>query len=181
MKIYTGGGDDGTTGLYYGGRVSKGDVGPEAYGTVDETVAAIGVARSLADATTAARLIDLQRQLFVVGAELATAPDNRHKLTDGESRVTSSMVARLEAEIDRITETSGIPTEFVVPGGNALAAALDMARAVARRAERRAVAALSGVDETEVVRYLNRLADLLYMEARAAESSWEPARLEEET
>ncbi|MEE8330813.1 MAG: cob(I)yrinic acid a,c-diamide adenosyltransferase [Acidimicrobiia bacterium] len=178
MKIYTGGGDDGSTGLYYGGRVPKSAAGPEAYGTVDETVAALGVARSLADPETAARLIDLQRQLFVVGAELATDPANRHKLSEGVSLVTTAMVTALEQRIDRIVEESGMPTEFVVPGGNALAAALDNARAVGRRAERRAVAAVTG--DSQVVPYLNRLADLLYMEARAAESEWQPVRTEED-
>lgn len=179
MKIYTGGGDDGSTGLYFGGRVPKSDAGPEAYGTVDETVAALGVARSLVTGDTAARLVDLQRQLFVVGAELATAATNRHKLQAGVSLVTPDMVTALEERIDRIAEESGMPTEFVVPGGNQLAAALDLARAVARRAERRAVAALAGVADSQVIPYLNRLADLLYMEARAAESEWEPVRLEE--
>ncbi len=180
MKIYTGGGDDGSTGLYYGGRVPKSAAGPEAYGTVDETVAALGVARSLADPETAARLIDLQRQLFVVGAELATDPANRHKLSEGVSLVTTAMVTALEQRIDLIVEESGMPTEFVVPGGNALAAALDNARAVARRAERRAVAAVNEGSDSQVVPYLNRMADLLYMEARAAESEWQPVRTEED-
>jgi cob(I)alamin adenosyltransferase len=179
VKIYTGGGDDGSTGLYFGGRVAKSDAGPEAYGTVDETVAALGVARSLIAGEAAERLINLQRQLFVVGAELATAPANRNKLEAGASLVTADMVAALEERIDRITAESGMPTEFVVPGGNSLAAALDLARAVARRAERRAVVALEGVADSQVVPYLNRLADLLYMEARAAESEWEPVRVEE--
>jgi len=180
VKIYTGGGDDGSTGLYYGGRVAKSALGPEAYGTVDETVAALGVARTLADSDTAVRLLDLQRQLFVVGAELATAPANRHKLSDGVSLVTTSMVAVLEERIDLIVEESGMPTEFIVPGGNPLAAALDNARAVARRAERRAVAALDGNTDSQVVPYLNRLADLLYMEARAAEPEWQTVRTEED-
>lgn len=179
VKIYTRGGDDGTTGLYYGGRVPKSDAGPEAYGTVDETVAALGVARAHADGAIDERLIDLQRQLFVVGAELATAPANRHKLAEGVSLVTADMVTALEARIDAIVADRGMPTEFVVPGSNQLAAALDLARAVTRRAERTSVAALEGIDGSQVVPYLNRLADLLYMEARAAESDWQPARLEE--
>ena len=181
MKIYTGGGDDGTTGLYYGGRVPKDDPGPEAYGTVDETVAALGIARSISDEVTGERIVELQRQLFVVGAELATAPENRGKLEPGVSLVTPEMVAALEAQIDALVEARGMPTEFVVPGGNRLAAALDAARAVARRAERRAVAALDGVEVSSVVPYLNRLADLLYMEARAAEAEWQPVRVEEDS
>jgi cob(I)alamin adenosyltransferase len=180
VKIYTGGGDDGTTGLYFGGRVAKSDAAPEAYGTVDEAVAAIGVARSLATELVAGRLLDLQRQLFVVGAELATAASNRHKLEDGTSRVTAEMVAALESRIDAIVADAGLPSEFVVPGGNPVAAALDLARAVTRRAERRAVAALDPAAASQVVPYLNRLADLLYAEARAAESEWQPVNTEEE-
>lgn len=179
VNIYTKKGDDGTTGLYFGGRVPKSDAGPEAYGTVDETVAALGVARTHATGDLGPAIMDLQRQLFVVGAELATAPANRHKLEPEVSSVTPGMVEALERRIDTINDEVGMPTEFVVPGGTALAAALDVARSVARRAERRAVAALDGVDDSSVVPYLNRLADLLYMMARAAEQEWEPVRTEE--
>jgi len=177
MKIYTRQGDDGTTGLFYGGRVSKSAQGPEAYGTVDEAVAALGVARAIADVEDApmgAEILRIQRQLFVVAAELATAPGNRAKLEDDVSRVTADMVAGTEAAIDRVETRFGVPTEFIVPGGNPLAAQLDVARTVVRRAERRAVAhAESGALEASlVVVYLNRLADYLYMLARAAEGTW---------
>mgnify|MGYP001547376009 CR=1 FL=1 len=180
MKIYTRKGDDGTTGLFYGGRVSKDGAGPEAYGTVDEAVSALGVARAAADETLAEEILALQRQLFVVAAELATDPANRDKLEAGVSRCTAEMVSALEGAIDRIVADVGMPTEFVVPGGNPAAAALDVARTVVRRAERRAVTHLSGVaPESLVVPFLNRAADYLYMLARAAEGSWEPSRRKE--
>ncbi len=178
MKIYTRKGDDGTTGMFYGGRVPKDAAGPEAYGTVDETVSALGAARVLADGTTAERVLACQRDLFVAGAELATAPENRSKLEDGVSRMTAGMVARLEGWIDEVVEARGLPTEFVVPGGTPLAAALDVARTVCRRAERRSVtyAREAGSEDSHVVPYLNRLADYLYVLARAAEAEWEPSK-----
>ena len=181
MSVYTGKGDDGTTGLFYGGRVSKASSGPEAYGTVDEAVSSIGVARAAAqgsDPALADELQRLQRSLFVVAAELATDPANRDKLIAGTSRTTPDMVAGLEADLDRIISERGAPTEFVVPGGNSIAAALDVARTVVRRAERRCVALAEGgdLDGSSVVPYLNRLADYVYMLARAAETDWTPSR-----
>jgi len=183
MRIYTKKGDDGTTGLFYGGRVSKSDLGPEAYGTVDEAVSALGVARAVTeDAGLDEEILRIQRELFVVAAELATAPESRHKLVDGVSRATAAMVAALEAAIDRAVDAVGMPTEFIVPGGTPTAAALDVARTVVRRAERRAVeyAAEGGLDDSEVVRYLNRFADYVYVLARAAEQEWTPSRIKEE-
>ena len=114
----------------------------------------------------------------MVAAELATAPANRHKLVDGTSRVTSSMIEGLEAEIDAIVAEVGMPGEFVVPGGSPAAAAIDVARTVVRRAERRAVelADAGDLEDSDVVRYLNRLADYLYMLARAVEGEWTPSR-----
>lgn len=181
MRIYTKTGDDGTTGLFYGGRVPKDATAPEAYGTVDEVVSALGVARAAAGAERAGEILALQRELFVVGAELATAPANHAKLVDGVSRVTAAMVDRLERLLDEIMDAVGAPTEFVVPGGNPVAAALDHARSVARRAERRAVThtAAHGIEGSFVVPYLNRLNDLLYMLARAEEREWLPVRGEE--
>ena len=182
MKIYTKTGDDGTTGLFYGGRVSKDDLGPEAYGTVDEAVAALGVARAQADDALSERLITLQRDLFVVGAEMATADANRSKLVPERSLVTSTMVDRLEAWIDELETKVGLPDTFVVPGQAPVPAALDLARTVIRRAERRAVALIrdTGIEDSEVVRYLNRLADYVYMLARANEQEWEPSRPDKE-
>lgn len=180
MKIYTKKGDDGSTGLFYGGRVSKADLGPEAYGTVDEAVSALGLARATASGDVAALILSLQRDLFVVGAELATGVANRPKLQAGTSLATPSMVDRLEEEIDRIEASVGMPDEFVVPGGNPLAAALDLARTIIRRAERRAVEwqAASEAADSSIVPYLNRLADLVYMMAREAEDTWVSSKAE---
>jgi cob(I)alamin adenosyltransferase len=169
MRIYTKTGDDGTTGRLYGGRISKADLATEAYGTVDEAVAALGTARALsADADGAALILRLQRELFVVGADLATNPDERAKLKPGVSLVTPSMVDALEGEIDRSVEAHPLPNEFIVPGANPASASLDVARTVVRRAERRAVElrASGAAVNADVLRYLNRLADLLFVVAR---------------
>ncbi len=181
MDVYTKKGDDGTTGLFYGGRVGKDDPAPEAYGAVDEAVAALGAARAEAPADVGERILELQRQLFVVAAELATNPDKRDNLVDGTSRVTADMVTQLEAWIDEVVADVGLPDQFVVPGSDRFAAMLDVARAVIRRAERRAVAyaRTGGLGDSQVVPYLNRLADYAYMLVRAAEHEWEPSRLDE--
>jgi cob(I)alamin adenosyltransferase len=178
MKVYTRKGDDGTTGLLFGGRVAKDDSAPEAYGAVDEAVAALGVARALAENDLGARLLDLQRQLFVVGAELATDPTHRSKLTPGVSLVTDQMVETLEGWIDDLTERHGLATEFLVPGQDPVSAQLDVARAVVRRAERRTVHLHSrgGWEASATGRYLNRLADYLYMLVRATEAGRVPSK-----
>src|SRR2546427_9582162 len=140
MRIYTKTGDDGTTGLLYGGRISKADPAAEAYGTVDEAVAALGVARALMHGSGAATLIlRLQRELFIVGADLATNPGQREKLKPGVSLVTPDMIVALESLIDRTVEAHPLPQAFVVPGANSASAALDVARSTVRRAERRSV------------------------------------------
>lgn len=181
VKIYTRGGDDGTTGLLFGGRVAKDQTGPEACGAVDEAVSALGVARAALAGPVAESILQVQRELFVAGAELATAPGKRTRLQPEVSLVTAAMVDRLEAAIDAVEAEVGMPTGFVVPGGNPGAAALDQARSVVRRAERRAVAHLraEGIEGSLVVPYLNRLGDYLYMMARAAEGEWIPSRREE--
>src|SRR5882724_13249611 len=134
MKVYTRKGDDGSTGLLYGTRVGKDSAGPSAYGEVDEAVSALGVARAETEAGSELNdlLMRLQRELFVAGAELATAPDRRHLLEPGVSRVTPEMVTALEPVIDDVTARFEPPQEFVLPGENELAAALDLARAVVR-------------------------------------------------
>ena len=178
IKVYTRTGDDGTTGLFYGGRVDKDGPGPEAYGTTDEIVSALGLARAECDADSelGTLLIRLQRELFVVGAELATAPDNRRKLVAGQTLVTQEMVDRLEPLIDDLTTRFDAPTEFVLPGQTPTAAALDLARTVVRRAERSALAVAS--DGSSVVPYLNRLSDLLWTMARWQEGDALPSRSE---
>src|SRR3954469_2922948 len=132
-RIYTKTGDDGTTGLYYGGRVRKDDPAPEAYGTVDEAQAALGLARAELDRGSEADevLIRIERDLWVLMGELATDPANLHKLGDA-GVVTADMVAGLEPLIDDITARFEPPTEFVLPGQNRVAAALDLAGRVVR-------------------------------------------------
>jgi cob(I)alamin adenosyltransferase len=177
VRIYTRTGDDGTTGLLYGSRVSKAHPAAEAYGTVDETVAAMGLARALSDnPVLAGTLLESQRDLFVVGADLATNPTQREKLKAGVSLVTGDMIDRVESVIDRTTEEHPPPERFVVPGAGPVSAALDMARAICRRAERRAIELRDSGQEVnpEAIRYLNRLSDLLFVLAR-----WQAGRPEE--
>lgn len=175
-RIYTRSGDDGTTGLLYGGRISKSDPAAEAYGTVDEAVAVLGMVRAGADASLAAVVLDIQRHLFVVGADLATNPDERAKLTEGVSLVTADMVAELERRIDETVAEHPLPQEFIVPGADEVSAGLDLARTVVRRAERRAVELRESGGEVnaEAIRYLNRLSDLLFVLARAHAAGPEP-------
>jgi cob(I)alamin adenosyltransferase len=173
VKIYTRKGDDGTTGLWYGGRVAKYAGRPEAYGSVDEAASALGLARSAAvdGGELYADILRVQNELFVAGAELATAPEAAERLEEGVSKVTADMVDRLEADIDRYMERVDLPPKFVIPGGTELSARLDVARAAVRRAERR-VAALKDdgdlADDT-VLTYLNRLSDALFAMARFAD------------
>ena len=182
MKIYTRKGDDGTTGLWYGGRRLKSDARIEAYGAIDEAGSALGVARSLCRAgkeEVERDLLDLQRDLFVAGAELAAAPEAAGRLEDGVSRITAEMVAGLEPIIDRYMERVELPPKFVIPGGTELSAALDFGRATLRRAERR-VAGLAAAEELSsiaVLAYLNRAADLVYAMARFTDVS-DPALFE---
>ena len=177
-RIYTTTGDDGTTGLLYGGRVPKDDLVTHAYGTTDEAVAALGLARALTeDETMAADLLTLQRELFVVGADLATNPKERHKLEPEVSLVSERMTARLERRIDDLVELRPLPDVFIVPGANAASAAIDVARGIVRRAERAVVAMEHAQREVnpEVRRYLNRLSDLLFVLARWQAGESEPA------
>jgi cob(I)alamin adenosyltransferase len=176
-RIYTKAGDDGTTGLLYGGRISKADPATEAYGTTDEAVAVLGLARALTEDTALAeRLLSLQRQLFVVGADLATNPDERAKLEPGVSLVTDEDVDGLEVWIDELVTAHPLPNAFVVPGANPVSACLDVGRSVVRRAERRVVELREGGAEVNdaVVRYMNRLSDLLFVLARVAAGESEP-------
>ncbi|MBI0475713.1 cob(I)yrinic acid a,c-diamide adenosyltransferase [Sphingomonas sp. MA1305] len=158
-KIYTRTGDAGTTGLVDGSRVSKAEPLMAAIGDVDEANSAIGVAiAALAGQAPAATLLAIQNDLFDCGADLATPPG-----IDGALRIVSAQVARLEAAIDALNADLTPLTSFVLPGGHAGAAALHLARAISRRAERSAVAAQAGA---EVLAYLNRLSDYLFVAAR---------------
>ena len=179
MRIYTRGGDDGTTGLLYGGRVDKSDPRTEAYGTTDEAVAALGMARVfIADSLLADLVLRLQRELFVVGAELATATQNSHKLRPGVTKVTAEMVEALEETIDDYVGRIRMPEEFIVPGESRGSSFLDFARTVIRRAERQTVAMdrAGMLSDREAVRYLNRLADLVFVLARYEEGQFRTLR-----
>jgi cob(I)alamin adenosyltransferase len=173
-RIYTKKGDDGTTSLWYGGRVAKSDPRTEAYGAIDEAASGLGVARSLCrpdDAELGADVLRLQDDLFIAGAELATAPEASGRLVDGVSRVTAEMTTELEQVIDRHMARVQLPPKFVIPGGTQLSAQLDVARSVIRRAERRtaALAAQDGLASDELLRFLNRASDAAYAMARAAD------------
>jgi cob(I)alamin adenosyltransferase len=176
-RIYTKTGDDGTTGRLYGGRVSKADAATEASGAIDETVAALGVARAACeDGAVSDELLGLQRDLFVVGADVAANPAQRVKLEAGASLATDAMVEALEDRIDALVAEHPLPNAFVVPGATTTSAALDVARATARRAERRVVALREGGADVNqaAVRYLNRLSDLLFVMARWQAGESEP-------
>lgn len=172
-RIYTKKGDDGTTGLFYGGRVRKDSALPAAYGTVDEAQAVLGLARAESidapDPELGHMLVTIMKDLYVLMAELATLPENRSKLSPGMSSVTPEMVAALETLIDELDTRFDPPTEFVVPGGNKVAAWLDLGRTVVRRAERLALSAAEA--PSLVVPYLNRLSDLLWTMARWQEGT----------
>ena len=166
MKLYTKTGDAGTTGLFGGARVSKGDVRVEAYGAVDELNAALGLAEAHAQSDTVkSELPQIQADLFSICAELASNPDKPLQASlpligDGE-------VGRLERCIDGLEATLTPLTNFILPGGSVPAAHLHLARTICRRAERRVVVlGEASPVRPEAVRYLNRLSDLLFVMAR---------------
>lgn len=167
MKIYTKAGDDGTTGLLGAGRVPKFDPRIESYGTVDELNAVLGVVRaSGVDADADAAVARLQDDLFAVGAALAD-PDPAGKF---HNAVPPGLAARLEGEIDRLEATLPPLTQFILPGGTPAAAQLHLARTICRRAERLVVRldhTPGGLVPPNLVVYLNRLSDLLFVLARA--------------
>ena len=181
--VATGKGDDGTTGLLFGGgtRIAKDDPRTEAYGTVDEAVAALGLARAelnpaaggAANRELADLILRLQRELFVVGAELAADPTKRERLEDGVTRVSEAMLDGLETTLASMESRVTMPREFVVPGETRLSAALELARTIVRRGERRVVSLRREGHLTGewLLPYLNRLADLLWVLARGAEQA----------
>jgi cob(I)alamin adenosyltransferase len=165
MKIYTRTGDDGSTGLFSGGRVSKADLRVEAYGTVDELNAVLGMARALTPHDeTSAWLETVQRQLFHLGADLATPLDAK---AEWVVRVEDSAVTWLEERIDAMMDDLPELKHFILPGGIASAAQIHIARTVCRRAERLAVA-LNDIEplSEHALRYMNRLSDWLFTLAR---------------
>jgi cob(I)alamin adenosyltransferase len=169
-RVYTGKGDDGSTGLLFGGRVPKDHLMPEAYGTVDEAQAAIGLARAATErgGELDQLLVAVEHDLYVLMAELATQPENRAKLVEGQTLVSEAMVETVSARTDELAGRFEFPTEFVVPGQTELSARLDVARTVVRRAERRALPAAA--EGSRTVPYLNRLSSLLWTAARWVEA-----------
>jgi cob(I)alamin adenosyltransferase len=171
-RIYTRTGDDGTTALAGGQRRSKSDLRIEAYGTIDETNAAIGMARSALGVDVAGLdriLARIQNDLFDLGADLATPADAERG--EGALRIVQNQVTRLEADIDSLNENLAPLKSFVLPGGTPAAAALHLARTISRRAERLMVALVATPGEqvdAPAMRYVNRLSDLLFVASRAA-------------
>ena len=172
-RIYTRTGDDGTTGLGDGTRVAKFSLRVEAYGTVDETNAAIGLARlSTAGSDLDGMLARIQNDLFDLGADLCT-PDTGKDLGYEPLRIIPAQVSRLEQEIDLLNARLTPLRSFVLPGGSAAAAALHLARTISRRAERLMVALAAEPGEpvgTAALHYINRLSDFLFVAARVANS-----------
>lgn len=180
--VATGKGDTGTTGLLFGGeRIRKDDLRTEAYGTIDEAVAALGLARAACLSASpdsplidlAATILAIQRDLFVAAAELATNPDAWDRQVEGKTQVSAAMVAAMDTGLQELEASIVMPHEFVVPGETAVSAALEVARTILRRAERRAVSleAAGLVPGPHLLPYLNRTADLLWVLARAAEQA----------
>jgi cob(I)alamin adenosyltransferase len=169
LKIYTKTGDEGETRLLFGGRVSKADPRCEAYGATDLAVSAMGLARGLSqDSKVKDILLQVQNEMFTVGAELATDASEYQNLKDNYRTVTADMVTRLEELIDELDAEVELPAAFIIPGASAASGALDMARSQLRTGERRAVELKERglLANPEVIRYLNRLSDLLFMLAR---------------
>jgi cob(I)alamin adenosyltransferase len=169
--IYTKTGDDGTTGLLFGGRVSKTDPVIETCGALDEAVAALGLGRAtLEDSRLQEIALDIQRGLFAAAAEIVANPRARDLLVPGVSAVTAEMTALLERQIDELLMEHPLRPAFVVPGATPSSAALDMARTFLRRAERRLIAAReSGMPvSAALLAYVNRASDLVYVLARRA-------------
>jgi|TARA_B100000959_G_scaffold142172_1_gene149233 cob(I)alamin adenosyltransferase len=177
MKIYTRNGDEGETGLLYGGKVSKDSPLPEAYGTVDEAQAILGLVRTECekDSDLEQKIIHIERDLYVLMAELATDPSKHDKLESGKYKVNEEMINFLEKFIDEISSRFELPQEFVIPGQNRISALIDVARTVVRRAERRTISC--EIKDSLVVPYLNRLSDLLWAMARWQEGESIKSRL----
>ena len=189
MKIYTKSGDQGTTALWGGMRVKKNHPRVAVYGTIDEANSMIGLAVSLLPKTevlTIQRLTTIQSELFTLGSELATPPG----VKTGMEVLEGASITRLEAEIDEMDQQIEPLRNFILPGGAQAAAAINLARAITRRAERECVNFLEQVSETEanavrpeVIQYLNRLSDYLFVcgrwinhQFKETETKWAPRK-----
>lgn len=170
MKLFNKKGDEGETSLLFGGRVPKSDPRTETYGILDEAVSALGLGRALAEKERVKEIVlELQKELFVVGAELATQDENLERLTD---RVDEAKVDKLQGLIEELEGQIELPKAFIIPGADPASAALDLARTTIRRGERRAVGLREQgiLKNPEILRYLNRLADLVFVLARLEET-----------
>ncbi len=168
-KIYTKYGDQGETSLLYGGRVSKDDAHTEAYGIMDEAVSTIGLARAMSQDETVQKILrELQWDLFTIAAELATDPQRYDLFKRHFKPVTPEMVIGIEKLIDDLEEKMEMPNSFILPGGSPSSAAIDMARSIIRTAERRTVALKKEgkLTNPDILSYMNRLGDLLFVLAR---------------
>ncbi len=185
MSIVTKTGDQGETSLMYGRRVPKDDPRVDAYGLVDELNAALGLSRALSqDQFVREQILAVQKDLIVVMGELATLPEDRQRyLTEGFQLTSKSMVERLTAIIVGLEKDPSLyPKDWVIPGGNFVSAALDLARTNCRHAERRVTALIRAKDfNPEILRYLNRLSDLCWILARYAEKTDKRARRDQES
>ena len=173
MKTFNKRGDGGETSLLFGGRVPKSDPRCEAYGTIDEAVSCLGLARALSQKKKVKDIIlRLQKEMFIVGSELATPTECYKRLLDEHRSVTPEMVQKLEDSIDELQEEMEMPRSFIIPGASTASAAMDVARTVIRRAERRVVELKHEdmIDNEELPKYLNRLADLVFTLARYEEA-----------
>ena len=169
MSISTQRGDTGQTGLAGGIRVSKADLRVEAYGTIDELISALGFARAISKNEAIADITKaIQRELFQVGSAIATPAES----SKPQPRIADEMVTRLTDEVHRIEATEGLLTDWSLPGADVVSAAYDVARTICRRAERQAVRLMDeGVAlQPNVLRYLNRLSDLLWLFGRLIET-----------
>ena len=173
LKTFNKKGDKGDTSLLFGQRVSKSDLHCEAYGTIDEAISSLGIARNLVKQGKVKEIIlKVQKELFTVNAELAAKPEDRERLVARCQPVTGKMVDELEGLIDEIEAEVELPRAFIIPGANLASAALDVSRTIVRRAERRVVVLREKgeVRNEAVLPYLNRLADLLFILARYEET-----------
>ena len=173
MKTFNKKGDRGETSLLFGRRVSKGDLHCEAYGTIDEAVSALGIARNFVTKDRVKEIIlRVQRELFDVNAELATKPEDYDRLASSFKPITDEMASELEEIIDELEVEIEMPKAFIIPGSNLGSACLDLSRTIVRRAERTVVTlkAEGEIKNDAILQYLNRLADLLFTLARYEET-----------
>ena len=172
MKTFNKRGDKGETSLLFGGRVPKSDLRCEAYGALDEAISSLGVARNhVKKSKTREVILQVQKELFDVNAELATKPEDYERFVSHFKPITEEMAGGLEEMINEIEAEVEVPKAFIIPGANLASASLDVSRAIVRRAERRAVILKEKgeIENDAILHYLNRLADLLFILARYEE------------